>query len=135
MDRFGVAIATDDSTKAADRKTKLQEIRARMMDIESALMKAQEISRRGDYAGAWEGLEMTFGRYPDDSKLSQMRAELTTQASDFVHDIRQAKNFEEKREYGSALAWYLRAQSRYPMSDLSKQGIQQVVKQILPDAG
>lgn len=135
MDRFGVAIATDDSAKAADRKAKLQEIRTRMMDIESALMKAQEISRRGDYAGAWEGLEMTFGRYPDDSKLSQMRAELTTQAADFVHDIRQAKNFEEKHEYGSALAWYLRAQSRYPMSDLSKQGIQQVVKQILPDAG
>ena len=133
MDRFGVAIAADDSPKAGDRKAKLLEVRNRMMDVESALMKAQEISRRGDYAGAWEGLEMTFGRYPDDSKLSQMRAELTTQAADFVHDIRQAKNFEEKREYGSALAWYLRAQSRYPMSDLSKQGVQRVVKQILPD--
>jgi hypothetical protein len=77
---------------------------------------------------------MTFGRYPDDSKLSQMRAELTTQAPDFVHDLREAKSYEEKKEYGSSLAWYLRSQARYPMSDLSKQGIQRVSKQILPDA-
>jgi hypothetical protein len=29
---------------------------------------------------------------------------------------------------------YLRSRIRYPMSDLSKQGIQRVAKQILPDA-
>ena len=29
---------------------------------------------------------------------------------------------------------YLRSQTRYPTSDLSKQGIQRVAKQILPDA-
>ena len=51
-----------------------------------------------------------------------------------MHDIREAKSYEEKKEYGSALAWYLRSQSRYPMSDLSKQGIERVVKQLLPDA-
>ena len=98
-------------------------------------MKAQEVDRRGDHAGAWEGLEIAFSKYPDDPKLSQMRADLTTQASDFVHDIRQAAAYEEKREYGSALAWYLKAQNRYPMSDLSRQGICRMVKQILPDAG
>ncbi len=134
IDRFGVAVAADDSTQAADRKAKIQDVRNRMMEVEKAIMKAQEVDRRGDHAGAWEGLEMAFAKYPDDPKLSQMRADLTTQASDFVHDIRQAKASEEKREYGSALAWYLRAQSRYPMSDLSKQGIQRVVKLILPDA-
>ena len=97
-------------------------------------MRSQEIDRRGDHAGAWEVLEIAFGRYPDDQKLSQSRADLTTQAPDFVHDIRKAKSFEEKKEYGSALAWYLRARNRYPMSDLSTQGIQRVVKKILPDA-
>jgi hypothetical protein len=135
IDRFGVAVAADDSVKASDRKAKIQDVRNRMIEIEKAIMKAQEVDRRGDHAGAWEGLEIAFAKYPDDPKLSQMRADLTTQASDFVHDIRQAKACEEKREYGSALAWYLRAQTRYPMSDLSKQGIQQVVKQLLPDAG
>lgn len=135
IDRFGVAVAADDSAQSGARKARIQEVRNRMIEVEKAIMKAQEVDRRGDHAGAWEGLEIAFAKYPDDPKLSQMRADLTTQASDFVHDIRQAKSCEEKREYGSALAWYLRAQSRYPMSDLSKQGIQQVVKQILPDAG
>ncbi|MEY2907047.1 MAG: hypothetical protein RLZZ408_1518 [Verrucomicrobiota bacterium] len=134
IDRFGVAVAADDSTKAAHRKAMIQEVRNRMIEVEKAIMKAQEVDRRGDHAGAWEGLEIAFEKYPDDPKLTQMRADLTTQAPDFVHDIRQAKTLEEKKDYGSSLAWYLRSQSRYPMSDLSKQGIQRVVKQILPDA-
>ena len=135
IDRFGVAVASDDSAHAADRRAKIQEVRNRMTEVEKAIMKAQEVDRRGDHAGAWEGLEIAFSKYPDDPKLSQMRADLTTQASDFVHDIRQAAAYEEKREYGSALAWYLKAQNRYPMSDLSRQGICRMVKQILPDAG
>jgi hypothetical protein len=133
-EKYIASIAMDDSTKKSGRQGKLREVLSRMQEIETSIMRSQEIARRGDYAGAWEGLEMTFGRYPDDTKLGQMRAELTTQAPDFVHDIREAKSYEEKKEYGSALAWYLRSQTRYPMSDLSKQGIQRVAKQILPDA-
>lgn len=117
-----------------EHQGKLRQVLSRMQEIETSIMRSKEIARRGDFAGAWEGLEVTFGQYPDDTKLSQMRAELTTQAPDFVHDIREAKSYEEKKEYGSSLAWYLRSQSRYPMSDLSKQGIQRVAKQILPDA-
>lgn len=134
IDRFGVAVAADDSGAAESRRAKLREVRARMQEIETAIMKAQEVDRRGDHAGAWEGLEIAFVQYPDDPKLSQMRADLTTQSPDFVRDIRQAKALEERKEYGSSLAWYLRAQARYPLSDLAKQGIQRVVKQILPDA-
>lgn len=133
IDRFGVAVAADDSGLAESRKAKLKEVRARMQEVETAIMKAQEVDRRGDHAGAWEGLEIAFAQYPDDPKLSQMRADLTTQSPDFVRDIRQAKSLEERKEYGSALAWYLRAQARYPLSDLAKQGVQRVVKQILPD--
>ena len=121
-------------SQTPERQGKLREVLSRMQEIETSIMRSQEIARRGDYAGAWEGLEVTFGQYPDDTKLGQMRAELTTQAPDFVHDIREAKSYEQKKEYGSALSWYLRSQARYPMSDLSKQGIQRVAKQILPDA-
>ena len=121
-------------SQSPERQPKLKEVLSRMQEIETSIMRSQEIARRGDYAGAWEGLEMTFAQYPDDSKLSQMRADLTTQASDFVHDVREAKSSEEKKEYGSALAWYLRSQGRYPMSDLSKQGIQRVARLLLPDA-
>lgn len=133
-EKYIASIAADDSDNKAIRKENLRAVLDRMQEIETSIMRAQEIARRGDFAGAWEGLEVTFGRYPDDQKLGQLRADLTTQAPDFVHDIRQAKSLEERKDYGSSLAWYLRSQSRYPMSDLSKQGIQRVVKQILPDA-
>jgi len=133
-EKYIAAMAMDDSDKKGIRQEKLRTIMDRMQEIEGAIMRSQEISRRGDPAGAWEGLEIAFEKYPDDSKLSQMRADFTTQAPDFVNDIRQAKDYEGRKEYGSALAWYLRAQGRYPMSDLSKQGIQRVVRQIVPDA-
>ena len=132
-EKYIASIAADDSDKKRVRKENLRTVLDRMQEIETSIMRSQEIARRGDFAGAWEGLEVTFGRYPDDQKLGQLRADLTTQAPDFVHDIRQAKSMEERKDYGSSLAWYLRSQSRYPMSDLSKQGIQRVVKQILPD--
>jgi hypothetical protein len=132
-EKYIASIAADDSDKKRVRKENLRAVLDRMQEIETSIMRSQEIARRGDFAGAWEGLEVTFGRYPDDQKLGQLRADLTTQAPDFVHDIRQAKSMEERKDYGSSLAWYLRSQSRYPMSDLSKQGIQRVVKQILPD--
>lgn len=133
-EKYIAALAMDDSNRKSERQEKLRKVLSRMQEIETSIMRSQEIARRGDYAGAWEGLEVTFGRYPDDQKLGQLRADLTTQAPDFVHDIRQAKSYEEKKEYGSALAWYLRSQSRYPMSDLSKQGIQHIVRLIMPDA-
>jgi uncharacterized protein with FMN-binding domain len=134
IDKYAVAIATDTSVRVSDRREKLEKLKTRMQEIETSIMRSQEIAKREDYAGAWEGLEITFQKYPDDIKLSQMRADLTTQAPNFVHDIREARSYEEKKEYGSALAWYLRSQSRYPLSDLSKQGIQRVVRLILPDS-
>lgn len=133
-EKYIAAVAMDDSDKKGRRQEKLRGLLDRMQEIEASIMRAQEISRRGDQAGAWEGLEVTFQKYPDDPKLGQLRAELTTRSPDFVNDIRQAREFETRKEYGSSLAWYLRAQGLYPMSDLSKQGIQRVVKQILPDA-
>ena len=133
-EKYIAAIAMDDSNRKSERQEKLRKVLSRMQEIETSIMRSQEIARRGDYAGAWEGLDVTFSHYPDDQKLSQLRADFTTQAADFVHDIRQAKGDEEKKEYGSSLAWFLRSQSRYPMSDLSKQGIQRLVRLIMPDA-
>jgi len=121
-------------SQSPERQDKLKEVLSQMEEIEISIMRSQEIARRGDYAGAWEGLEVTSSKYPDDSKLNQMRADLTTQAPDFVHDLHEAQSYEDKKEYGSALSWYLRSQTRYPMSDLSREGIQRVVKQIIPDA-
>lgn len=104
-----------------------------MQGIETSIMRSQEIAKRGDYAGAWEGLDETFSQYPDDIKLTQLRGEYSTQAPDFVKNINLARESEGKKEYGSALSWYLKAQGVYPMSDLTKSSISRIVKQILPD--
>ena len=121
-------------SQSPERQGKLKEVLTRMQEIETSIMRSQEIARRGDPAGAWEGLEITSVKYPDDPKLNQMRADLTTEAPEFVHDLHEAQTYEDKKEYGSALAWYLRSQSRYPMSDLAKEGVARVVKEIIPDA-
>ena len=39
-----------------------------------------------------------------------MRADLTTQAADFVRTLRSAQELEKKDQVGSSLAWYLKAQ-------------------------
>jgi hypothetical protein len=120
-------------SQSPERQGKLNEVLTQMQEIEASAMRAKEIAHRGDYAGAWEGLQETFGKYPDDLKITQLRAEYSTQAPDFVRDFNTAKSYEEKKEYGSSLAWYLKAQRLYPMSDLSKQGVERITRLMLPD--
>jgi hypothetical protein len=122
------------AAQSPDHQPRLREVLSAMQDVETALLKAGEISKHGDDAGAWEVLETASVKHPDDPKLVQVKAELTTRAPEFVHDLRQARDYEQKGEYGSALAWYLKARGRYPMSDLSREGVLRVVHVLLPDA-
>ena len=131
-EKYIAAVAIDDSSKKSSRQAKLREVLDRMQEVEICIMRAQEIAKRGDSAGAWEGLEIAFEKYPDDPKLSQMRADMTTQTPDFVNKVRKAKEMESNGQYSSSLAWYLRAQAAYPMSDLAKQGVQRNVKNLFP---
>ena len=71
--------------------------------------------------------------FPDDTKLNQARANLTTEAAEFVHTIRTAEQLEEKQQYGSSLAWYLKAQKMYPPSEYAGTGIDRLAKQMLAD--
>jgi len=116
------------------KQEQLREVLESMQTIERAIIQAQEIEKRGDYAGAWESAEKTFRKFPDDNKLNQIRANLTTKAADFVHAIRQAEDLEQKNQFGSSLSWYLKAQNEYNSSEFAKDGIERVTKQILPDA-
>ena len=118
-----------------EKQEQLRKVLEDMQVIETALIQAQEIEKRGDYAGAWESAEKAFRNFPDDNKLNQVRANLTTRAADFVHSIRQAEELEQKNQPGSSLAWYLKAQAVYPPSDFARQGVERLTKQILPDAG
>ncbi len=116
------------------RQQQLREVLADMTAIEGAIIRAQEIEKRGDSAGAWESAEKAFLEFPNDSKLNQLRANLTTQAAEFVRSLRRAEELEDRDQPGSSLAWYLQAQQQYPNSDFAKEGIERLTKEILPDA-
>ena len=117
-----------------EKQEQLRKVLEDMQVIETSIIQAQEIEKRGDYAGAWESAEKAFRNFPDDNKLNQVRANLTTKAADFVHAIRQAEELEQKDQAGSSLAWFLKAQSEYPGSEFARQGVERLTKQILPDA-
>jgi uncharacterized protein HemY len=116
-----------------ERQKQLQEVLDAMQTIEGALMRAEEIEKRGDYAGAWENVEEVYQKYPNDNKLNQVRANLTTEASDFVKTLRTAEQLEKQNQPGSSLSWYLKAQSLYPGSDYARAGIDRQAALILPE--
>lgn len=128
-ERFIAAAALD-----PDRQEQLRAVLDQMTQIEGTIIRAQEIERRGDFAGAWESAESAFKAFPDDSKLNQIRANLTTKAADFVQALRRAEELEQRGQTGSSLAWFLKAQQEYPGSEFARQGIERITKEILPDA-
>jgi tetratricopeptide (TPR) repeat protein len=117
-----------------DRQKQLADVLGQMETIETSMIQAREMAKQGDYAGAWEAVEKTFEKFPDDSKLNEMRADLTTQAADFVRTIRTAQDLEQKDEVGSSLAWYLKAQKIYPSSEFAQEGIQRLTKLVFPES-
>lgn len=128
-ERFIAATAFD-----APRQARLRQVLADMTEIEGAIIRAQEIEKRGDFAGAWESAEQVFIKFPGDARLNQVRANLTTKAADFVRALRRAEELEARGQPGSALAWFLKAQQEYPNSDFARTGIDRLTRQILPDA-
>lgn len=128
-ERFIAAVAF-----APDRQAQLRKVLDDMTEIEGSIIRAQEIEKRGDFAGAWESAESAFTRFPNDSKLNTLRANLTTKAADFVRALRRAEELEKRGQPGSSLAWFLKAQQEYPNSDFAREGIERLTKEILPDA-
>ena len=115
-----------------ERQEQLKTVLTNMQQIETAIMRSTEIAKRGDNCGAWEGVERAYKQFPDDTKLNQLRANLSTDASDFVRAIRTAQQLEAKGQTGSSLSWYLKAQKLYPPSDFAQEGIQRLVQKLLP---
>ena len=125
--RFIAATAQD-----PERQTQLKAVLRDMQTVEAALLRAEEMKRQSNFAGAWESVEKVAGEFPEDSKLNQARADLTTQAAEFVRTLRNAEEMEKREHIGAALAWFLKAQKIYPGSDFAEQGIDRMKKTILP---
>jgi hypothetical protein len=118
-----------------EKSQQLKDVMEKMQTIEGAILRANEMARQSNYAGAWESVERVAGSFPDDSKLNQVRADLTTQAADFVRTLRSAQDFEKKEQVGSSLAWYLKAQKLYPQSEYAGEGVDRLAKRIVPEDG
>ena len=116
-----------------EKQTALRGVLENVQSIEGAIMRAQEMRRQSNYAGAWESVERMSTDFPEDTKLNQMRADLTTQAADFVRTVRSAQALEKKDQVGSSLAWFLKAQKIYPASEFAEEGIERLKKVILPE--
>jgi hypothetical protein len=117
-----------------EKQKQLTEVLEKMTAVETAILKAQEIFSRGDNAGAWENAEQAYKKFPDDNKLNQLRADLTTQSADFVQTLAKAEALEKQNQPGPSLAWYLQARKKYPASTFARAGIDRLSAQVLPDA-
>jgi DNA-binding FadR family transcriptional regulator len=65
--------------------------------------------------------------------VNQLRANLTTEAAEFVRTLRTAEQLEQMDEIGSSLAWFLKARKLYPASEFA-QNISRLVKRVLPQS-
>ena len=116
-----------------DKAAKLKEVLENMKTIEGAIMRADEMVRQGNYPGAWESVEKIAQQFPDDTKLSKTRADLTPHAADFVRTLQDAQDMEKRDQTGASLSYYLKAKKMYPASDFAGDGIDRLVKKIVPD--
>jgi hypothetical protein len=116
------------------RQKQLESVLQNMKKIEAAILRAEEMRRQNNFPGAWESVEEAAAEFPEDSKLNQLRADLTTQSADFVRTLRAAQDLEKREQIGASLSHYLKAQKIYPASDLAADGINRVKKAILPES-
>lgn len=109
------------------RQEQITKVVADVTEVTMVVKLAEEQARTGNSFGAWEAVEKVYARFPEDPEVTKMRSNLSVKASEFVSAIEKAKQHEERKQSGSALAWYLKAKFMYPGSDFAKSGIDRVV--------
>ncbi|MFM2169600.1 MAG: hypothetical protein RIS79_3971 [Verrucomicrobiota bacterium] len=110
----------------AAREKQLEKVLNDMGRVEIVMGGAKELAATSP-AAAWEKVEKESKQFPDDNALSKLRADLGIQASEFVTAIERGRQHEEKKQTGSALAWYLKAKRMHPPSELAQAGIKRLV--------
>ncbi len=119
----------------ATREDAFKQIIENLTKIETALGKASEFSKAGQKEAAWEQLAELREQFPDDPKLGRELELLAPDVANFTRALSRAQEFEKRtpKQTGSALAWYLKARSLYPQSDLAEEGIKRNLDEILPN--
>ncbi|MEO0413618.1 MAG: hypothetical protein AAF226_01550 [Verrucomicrobiota bacterium] len=126
-----IAATVDDKP----RQDSLNQILKNIQEIDTVMVQADSLAKAGSPHAAWEIVEKTFKKFPDDVPLSTKRSDLSTEVSDFVKALKTAEDLEGKDQKGSSLAWFLSARKIYPKSDYAQEGIERLADLILPDGG
>lgn len=118
----------------AKREDAFKQITTNLMKVEAAIGKAGEFSKAGQPYAAWEQLAELREEFPDDPKLGREIELLAPKVADFTKALDKAAQFENRtpKQTGSALSWYLKAQSIYTNSKLAEKGIERLKNEILP---
>lgn len=110
----------------AAREKQLEKVLNDMSRVEIVMGGARELAATSP-AAAWEKVEKEAKQFPDDNALSKLRADLGIQASEFVTAIERGRQHEEKKQTGSAIAWYLKARRMHPPSELAQAALKRLV--------
>lgn len=70
-------------------------------------------------------------RFAEDEKFRDALNRFGLAAHDFVKALEDAADCEKRREYGSALANFYRAQCLYPRSDMAEKGVKRLTEEIM----
>ena len=116
------------------REDAFKQIMENLVRIEAALGKASEFSKVGQPYAAWEQLAELREQFPDDPKLGRELELLAPKVADFTKALDKAQQFEKRtpKQTGSALSWYLKAQSIHPQSKIARDGKERLAGEILP---
>jgi hypothetical protein len=109
------------------RQEQIKKVVADVTEVTMVVKVAEEQSRSGNSFGAWEAVEKVYTRFPEDPEVTKIRSDLSVKASEYVSAIEKAKQHEQRKQSGSALAWYLKARHMYPPSSFASTGIERVI--------
>ncbi len=124
-----IAATVDDT----ERQEALNQIVNNILEIETVLKQAETLAKSGNPHAAWEIVEKTFKKFPDDVPLSAKRSDLSTDVAEFVKALKKAENLESRKQRGSSLTWFLSARQIYPQSEYAMDGIKRLADAILPE--
>ena len=117
-----LAAAINDPT----RQEQIKKVLIDMNRVNMVVHGAGQLAASNPY-GAWEQVEKEYQLFPEDAEITRLRSELSVKASEYVSAIEKAKQHEQRKQTGSAIAWFLKARRLYPPSEFARDGIQRLV--------
>jgi tetratricopeptide (TPR) repeat protein len=112
----------------------LKKVLTDMNKVNLIIAGATSNAQHGNLPGAWETIEKAWQEFPEDPDVARLRSDFSVKATEFVSALQKAKAHEERKQSGSALAWFLKARSQYPQSEFATEGINRIVKGLHRDS-